>query len=308
MKFSLKLDLIDKIGTKAKRQITGYLYVAPAVIFLAAITIYPIINLIRLSVVEYALGQDNQPFIGLDNYIRMLSDEHLLNSLKNSFYFAGLGLIATLVLSLSLAMLLNSKWAPTGLRDSLRGILVLPWLFSPAVASLMWGLMLHRDGIINSYLMNLGLIESGINFLGNRSITLLVLTFIFVWKGYPFAMVMILAALNSVPQDIYEAAKVDGANAWQRFRSITLPIILPVILTISILRFVWGFGQYDLIRIITGGGPLRSTEVVSYYLFRVAFKQMDFSYSAAISVFVFVFLMVFGVIYVVIYSRSKPWK
>ena len=306
--FKQKGFLGIRVKGRVRQQITGYLFVAPAVLFLVAITFYPIFRSIQLSVIDYSIGSSDQPFVGMKYYAKLFEDEYLWNALKHSFYFGFTGFVVTVLIGMILAVLLNSNWTTLRVRDFMRGLFVLPWMFSTTVAALMWGLILHRDGILNSYLTQLGLLERPIAFTGDKVLALPVVIAIFVWKDTPFAMVMILAALKSVPMDLYDAAKVDGASSWQYFRYVTVPLMMPVVLTVSILVFIWGFGHYDLVKVITGGGPLHRSEVVSYYLYKVAFMQMDFSYGSAISILIFVILLLFAILYIRAYTRSRPWQ
>lgn len=294
-------------GARLVRRMAGYLFVAPAILFLAAITVYPILNSLWMSLTSYRIGRPINPFVGLSNYAQLLGDERLWNSLKNSFFLGLFGCAVTIVLGVVLALLLNSNWAPLRVREFMRGVFIMPWIVSTTLAALMWGLMLHREGIINSYLTRLGLLRDPIPFTGSMTFALPAIIVIFVWKVYPFAMVMILSALKSVPTELYDAAKVDGASSWHQMRYIALPLVMPVLLTITILLFIWGFGHYDLVRVLTGGGPIERSEVVSYYLYNVAFLQTNFSYGAAISMLVFGILILFGILYVRVYARSKPW-
>jgi multiple sugar transport system permease protein len=302
------MGILDRpFAAKIARRLTGYLFVAPAVLFLTAITAYPILNALWMSVTEYLIGNNEHPFVGLRYYSRLISDERLWNSVKNSFFLGFFGCVITILIGIGLALLLNSNWAPLRLRELMRGIFIMPWIVSTTLAALMWGLMLHREGIINSYLTRFGLLERPIAFTGNITFALPVIIGIFIWKVYPFAMVMVLSALKSVPDELYDAAKVDGANSWQRVKYVSLPLVMPVLLTVSILVFIWGFGHYDLVRVITGGGPIHHSEVVSFYLYDVAFLETKFSYGAAISILVFIILILFGLLYVRVYTRSKPW-
>ena len=225
-----------------------------------------------------------------------------------SLKFSITGMIVAIVLGLILALLLNMSWLTSGVRNFLRGLTVMPWLFSSAVAAIMWGLLLHVDGLINSWLKQVGLIHNSIAFVGTPQTALYSLAGIFSWRTIPFIMVMILASLKAIPTELYEAASVDGASKWQVFWQITIPLIMPLLLTLAILTFVWGVGQYDLIRIITGGGPIASTTVVSYYIYQVGFLTQDWSYGATISVAVFLVNLIFAIVYLYLSARAKPWS
>jgi multiple sugar transport system permease protein len=292
---------------RSGRRITGFLFVAPAVIFLLLISVFPIINSILISVTAYSIANPIHPFIGLTNYVALLHDSQLANSLKNSFLLGFFGCGLAFVTGLAMALLVSSNWAPTRVRDVLRGLLVMPWIISTTLAALMWGLMLNGSGIIDSYLVRLGLIRNPIFFIGDTTYALPSIIVIFAWKVYPFCLVMAVSAMKSVPPELYDAAKVDGAGAWEQIRYVTLPMIIPVLLTVALLMFMWGFGQYDLIRVMTSGGPLEASNVVSYYLYYVAFLASKFSYGAAISILVFAILLLMGIVYVRLYARSRPW-
>jgi multiple sugar transport system permease protein len=306
-RYSLKGILNRYVKIRTTRRMAGYLFIAPAVLFLITITTYPILNSLWMSLTEYTIGNPNRPFVGIRNYLRLFSDKRLWNSIKNSCYLGFWGCILVIFIGIVLALLLNSNWTSNRIREFIRGIFIMPWIISTTLAALMWGLMLHREGIINSYLTKLGILDNPIPFTGNKDFALLVIIGIFVWKVYPFAMVMILSALKSVPDELYDSAKVDGASSWQQLRYVSLPLVMPVLLTVSTLVFIWGFGHYDLVRVITGGGPVQSSEVVSFYLYDVAFLETKFSYGAAISILIFAVLILFGIVYVRIYTRSKPW-
>jgi len=221
--------------------------------------------------------------------------------------FAGLAAAGCLVVGALLAQLLHKSWLPGNTVNALRGLAVLPWLFPISVAALMWGLLLHRDGILNFVLQTIGIIDGPVMWVGNPDSALYSLVAIFVWRCSPFVMVMVLAALKSIPQELYEAAQVDGATGWQSYRLVTIPLITPVLLTLGILCFVWGAGQFDLVKIVTGGGPMRATELASYYIYRVGFLTVDWSYGSAVSIAVFVVLLMAAIVYLIVSRRVRPW-
>jgi ABC-type sugar transport system permease subunit len=260
-----------------------------------------------MSVTAFSISNPVHPFVGLVNYTQFFSDIRLWDSLKRSLISGFFGGGIAFLLGLFMALLVNSDWAPLRVRDFMKGLFIMPWVISTTLAALMWGLMLNSNGIIDSLLIQMGLIHTPIFFIGTLAYTFPSLILIFAWKVYPFSLVMILAAMKSIPNEINDAAKVDGASKWQHLIFVTLPLVMPVLLTIALLMFIWGFGQYDLIRVITGGGPVYSTEVASYYIYYVGFLESRFSYAAAISILVFAILILLGIVYVRLYARSRSW-
>ena len=289
-------------------QNAGYLFVAPSILFLLFFTVYPLGRGVVMSMTEVSRKGQIGKWIGFANWPILLQDEKFLAAVTRSLKFSTYGVVGALLLGVVLALLLNMAWLSPRTTNFLRGLAVLPWMFATAVAALMWGLLLHRDGLINSWLLLTGAIEKPIQFVGNPHLALFSLAMVFVWRVTPFIMVMVLASLKSIPIELYEAASVDGASKWHSFWRITLPLIMPLLLTLAILTFVWGISQFDLIRIITGGGPIDSTQVVSYYIYRVGFLTQNWSYGATISVAVFIVNLFFALIYLYLSARSKPWE
>ncbi len=286
----------------------GYLFVAPTVAFLLIFTAYPLLRAVVMSLSEVSKKGEIGRLIGVSNWPLLAADDRFLLAIGRSLQFSALGMLGSLILGVMLAQLLNQRWLPSRLTGLLRGLSVLPWMFATAVAALMWGLLLHRDGLFNSGLAQLGLVERPVMFVGNPDLALGSLAGVFVWRVTPFVMVMVLAALKSIPQELYEAAAVDGASRWQVYRQITLPLLMPLLLTLAILSFVWGVGQFDLIRIITGGGPMSATEVVSYYIYRVGFLTLDWSYGSTLSVAVFLVNLCFAMVYLYLSRWARPWE
>jgi multiple sugar transport system permease protein len=285
----------------------GYLYVLPAVLFLLIFTVYPLLRAVVMSLTEVSVKGEIGAWIGLSNWVELSQDQRFFAAIGRSLQFSVMGTVASIAIGTVLAQLLNQVWLPHRLTNFLRGLAVMPWLFATSVAALMWGLLLHRDGLVNSWLDQAGLTERPLMFVGSPDLALSSLSAVFAWRVIPFVMVMVLAALKSIPPELFEAAAVDGANRWQAYWNVTLPLILPLILTLSILTFVWGVGQFDLIRIITGGGPVNSTEVISFYIYRVGFLTLDWSYGSTISVAVFLVNLLFANLYLYVSARARPW-
>ena len=290
-------------GWRLPRQATGYLMIAPAIIFLMVIVVYPLITVLRLSFFDFAgLRAQTATFTGLNNYINLLSDPIYLTSLKNTLIFVLGSVVGHMVLGLIFALILHQRWPNIWLRNIMRGLLILPWLFSLASAGLVWALILNPLGPLNYLLVNFGLVEEAVNFLGQKETALWTLVAVNIWKSYPFYMIMILGGLQTIPIDLYEAAKVDGAGHWQRFWRITLPLLRPVLVATIAIDFISTFGVFDLVRTLTEGGPARSTITLGYYTWLVGFRDVDFGYGSAISISM---LMITGVALFIYLRLSK---
>lgn len=266
-------------------QATGYVMIAPAIIFLAVVILYPLFEVFRLSFFEFTgLREQTATFVGLEQYGRLLQDRVYWISFKNTLIFALGSVIGHALIGLLFALALNQHWPSIWLRNLVRGLLVLPWLFSLAAAGLVWALFLNPLGPLNYLFVTVGLIEDPITFLGERDTALWTLIVVNIWKSYPFYMIMILGGLQTIPPDLYAAAQVDGAGRWARFWYITLPLLRAVLIATTAIDFITTFGVFDLVRTLTEGGPARSTITLGYYTWLVGFRDVDFGYGATISV------------------------
>ena len=210
----------------------------------------------------------------------------------NTVFFSVVSVAAHLVLGLGFAMMLNSRLLGTVTRTVFRALYVLPWLFTAAVIAVLWRMLLAPNGVIN-FLLN-----TNIEWLASPQLALGTVTFINIWAGYPFFMVSLLAGLQGIPQDLYEAATVDGATAWQRFWNVTVPQLRPIIISLVLLDLIWTSQQFALIWMTTGGGPIDVTEMLSTFTYKLAFAKYDFSLAATSAVLVLLMSMVLAVFYV----------
>jgi multiple sugar transport system permease protein len=233
-----------------------------------------------------------------------MQDPWFWNSLKNISVFTATSVILHLLVGLVFALLLNERWFSIPLRNFMRGVLILPWVFSTAASGLMWSLLYHPFGLLNYFVVGILGQPKPIEFLSTPAMAMASIIAVNTWKSYPFYMIIILGGLQVIPPELYEAAKVDGASAWQRFRYITLPQLRPVLIAISIIDIITTAGHVDLIKILTRGGPLRSTETVAYYIYNVALLDGNLGYGAAISTLMLIMLTILIVIYLKIVSRG----
>ena len=273
-----------------KEKIVGWLMIIPAMLLLGLVFIYPIARAFWLSLFTENLGTDLQPvFSGFTNYSRMLGDGRFWQTLQNTTIFTVASVSLELLLGMAIALILNQSFRGRGI---VRTIAIIPWALPTAVMGLAWAWIFNDQyGVVNDILLRLGLIDTGINWLGNPTLAMVALVIADVWKTTPFISIILLAGLQSIPEDIYEAHSLDGANAWQSFYQITLPLLMPQILISLLFRFAQSFGIFDLVQVMTGGGPAGATETVSIYIYSTVMRYLDFGYGAALVVVTFLILI-----------------
>ncbi|ROT34316.1 sugar ABC transporter permease [Micromonospora sp. HM5-17] len=280
------------------RRLVPYAYLSPTALLIAVLMVVPIVMVISYSFRDNVIVQENPVFVGFANYTRVLTDPEFLTALKNTFVFITVSTVAHLVLGLAFAMMLNTPLLSGVTKAIFRIVYILPWLFTIAVIAVIWRLLLDPAGVVNYVLGTLGLIHDGVNWFGDPGKALWVLTFVNIWSGYPFFMISLLAALQGIPADLYEAAAVDGANPVQRFLSVTLPQLRPVIVSMAVLDLIWTSQQFALIWMTTGGGPLNATEMLSTYTYKQAFSEYEFATASASAVIVLLLTMILAFFYV----------
>ncbi len=271
-------------------QKTGWLMVIPALTLLALVFIYPIGRAFWLSLLTENLGTQLKPiFSGLTNYSRLLGDGRFWQSIGNTATFTLISVTLELILGMGIALVLNQSFRGRGI---IRTIAILPWALPTAIMGLAWAWIFNDQyGVINDLLQRLGVIETNINWLGDPTLAMVTLICADVWKTTPFISIILLAGLQAIPQDLYEAHAIDGANAWQSFSQITIPLIMPQILIAALFRFAQAFGIFDLVQVMTGGGPAGATETVSIYIYTTVMRYLDFGYGAALVTVTFLMLI-----------------
>jgi multiple sugar transport system permease protein len=230
-------------------------------------------------------------FVGLDNYASIISDSQLWSSLGITIVFSLGSVLLQVVLGFSCALMVNSEKLYG--RGILRALLLIPWVMPSVVAGLVWRWIYNTMyGLLNSLLLSLGIIDYGLSWLGEPSLALTSVTVAYAWKCFPFCMLMFLAGLQSVPKDLYEAAQTDGAKPWEIFFHVTLPYISNITVTTSLLTFFRSFKEFNMIFVMTGGGPANATDVLSTHVRRVAFDQYRFGYGSALAIVILLILLV----------------
>ncbi|KTS04455.1 MULTISPECIES: carbohydrate ABC transporter permease [Microbacterium] len=270
----------------------AYAFLSPTLVLLFVLMIVPIVMVIGYSFQDNVILNKSPEVVGLDNYVAILTDSGFWKATGNTLFFTLTSVAAHLVLGLSFALLLNSRLVGAVPRAIFRGLYVLPWLFTVAVIAVLWRMLLAPNGIVN-FLLN-----TDIEWLASPQLALGTVTFINIWAGYPFFMVSLLAGLQGIPSDLYEAATVDGANPVQRFWNVTVPQLRPIIVSLVLLDLIWTSQQFALIWLTTGGGPIDVTEMLSTFTYKLAFAKYDFSMASTSAVLVLAMSMIIAVLYV----------
>ena len=273
-----------------KRIIFCYVMVAPAVLFTLLLGILPMLTSLGWSFVEYDLVRVQQvgmPFVGLKNYQAIFADSNFLQTIINTLLITGLVVTVAIIMGLLLSHVMHAEYRG---RAIVRVLISAPWFVPPVVAAAIWMWLLNTDrSPINYLLRDAGLIDSNIRFLtdthtwGPFSIPLLSVAAVRIWNGLPFIVIFLLAGLQSISRDLYEAADVDGANLWTKFRYVTLPQIKEVLGVLIMLLLITGVGHFEINYIMTGGGPQNLTNVMAVYSYLQAFNFFRFDLASAAS-------------------------
>lgn len=278
-----------------KKNYTRWLFVLPAIIIVLTLFVYPIISSFYFSFTNKNLIRPTYDFVGLDNYIAVLKDKGFWNAFLNSLKWTIFSLGGQLLVGFTAALALNKV---KHLKGFYKTLLIIPWAFPSIVIAFSWQWILNGVyGFLPNILVQLGLCDTPPQFLTDRVLAFVVLVFINIWFGAPMIMVNVLAALQTVPQDQYEAAEIDGAKGWQSFLYITVPHIKVVTGLLVVLRTVWIFNNFDLIYLITGGGPAGATQTVPVYAYDMGWGTKLLGKSSAVTVLLFIFLMAVCVAY-----------
>lgn len=274
----------------------GYAFVLPLVLWLAATILYPLLKSIQLSVLNIKFIGTPGEYVGLDNYQRALSSPYFHAALKNSaIWVVGNALVQT-VLAFAAALILKQQFVGNRIA---RIWIILSWVVPTVVVVIIWRWLLSASGgIVNYSLQSLGLIDKPIGFFSTGNTAFISVILINSWRWFPFNAVILLAALQRIPSELYEAAAVDGANVFQKFRFITLPSLQPVLFVMGLIGTLMSFNVFDVIWLLTGGGPSRATMTLPVLIYDTAFKKYRLSQAAAMSVLTGVILLIFAALFI----------
>jgi len=277
----------------------GILFILPASLYMLFFVGYPIITNFILSFQDVTVKTLRNPvkeFIGLQNYIELFrQDDVLLVSLKNTLVFTIACLIFQFLIGFLLALFFNRKFS---FSKPVRGLLMMPWMIPITITGLIFKFMFGTDvGIINYFLKSAGLISQNIDWLTSPSTAMPAVIFANVWIGIPFNMILLATGLTTIPGELYESASIDGAGKLQSFWKITVPLLKPTIESVLILGFIYTFKVFDLIYVMTSGGPVNSTQLLSTYSYKLSFEMFKYSEGSAVANVLFVILLIVGFFY-----------
>jgi multiple sugar transport system permease protein len=284
------------ISRRTRDVLTGYAYLIPAAVCLGGTIAFPILKAIHMSLYRHVLFRPQEyGFIGLGNYGRLLRDEVFWLTLWNSFIWVAGSVSLQFLGGFAAALLLHQAFRGRAL---VRTVTLLPWVIPGVVVALVWEWLYQPNyGVINDLLLRLGLLTERVAWLSDPALAMPAVIATNVWRGVPFFAIMLLAGLQAIPDELYEAALVDGASVLHRFWHITLPLLRPIIVVATATRIVWTFNYADLIFVMTSGGPANATQITSTYTLLQAYSDLDFGYAATLSVVLLVIMLVFTTAY-----------
>ena len=289
-----------------KYENVGLLFALPAFVYMLIIVGYPIISNIILSVQDVTvknLARGTKNFVGLDNYIALFRDEVFRLTISNTLKFTVYSLLFQFIIGFALAVFFNKNFS---FAKPVRGLLMIPWMIPMTVTALIFKFIFSTDvGIINYLLRSLGIISENIEWLTNPNIAMGCVIFANIWIGIPFNTILLSTGLTTIPQELYESAAMDGANGFQRFIKITLPLLRSTIESVLVLGFIYTFKCYDLVYVMTSGGPVNSTHLMSTYSYKLSFEMFDYSMGSAAANVLLVILMVVGMVYLKITMEGE---
>ena len=312
----MKSKLVIKFDLNSNKYFFGKLFydklfaiglILPAALMLCLTIVLPLLEVIRMSFHNYSLLNMNQiKWNNFANYQLLFTDPELLFAFLRTFYYVVVTVALNLVIGFTIALLLNREIKS---RNFLRGLFFLPWTFPTLVAAVVW-LWIYQPqyGIFNYLLQTCDLISRHVNWLGELNTAMPAVIVASVWKQTPLMMVMILAALQTVPRDLEEAAVIDGASSSQRFFNVTIPCIMGVLKTVILSSIITNFQMFALFFVMTGGGPVRATTTLAIYTYEAAFMQFNLGKGEAVGVLWLVFLVVFTVTYNRILSKKEAFQ
>ena len=285
-----------KISSISQKKL-ALILIIPAVVVIFGIVIYPLLNALYQSFFNTNLAYPQlTKFIGLGNYLSVFKDIYFWKSIYNTVYFTVISMILELIFGFIVALTLNEKFFMKWL---VRTLIIIPWAIPPVVNATVWKWIANSEyGSLNSILSSLGIIKEYRIWLSNPFWSMMAVILADVWKYTPLVAIMFLAALQTIPEDLYEAAKIDGASSFRRTMSITIPLIKPTIIVVLILRTFEAFKVFDLIFVMTRGGPAFKTTVISYFTYLETFSQLNIGRGSAIAYIIVVFMSVLSYLYI----------
>ena len=276
----------------------GYMFVAPAILVMLGVAFIPLLSAFSLSLhgIDLRYPAHGRPFVGIANYIALMGDPRFQNALAITSAFAGASVFLEFFLGLAVALIMNRDFHG---RDVVRAALLVPWALTTVIAARMWDWIYNAQyGIFNAILKTLHVISTYRAWTIDPRFAFWAAILADVWKTAPFVALLLLAGLQLIPNELYESAIIDGANPWQRFRRITVPLLTPAILVALLFRTLDAARVFDLLFVLTGGGPGYATESLSLLTYRTLFVNLNFGSGSALSVITFIYLMIISFLFI----------
>lgn len=300
----IKINSESRVASFFRRNAFAYCLILPTVLYILIFQFYPIMESIRLSFTDTHLVKPVANYIGFKNYMDLLfDDDNFWKITGNSFIWIGVSLVFQMLVGLISALILNQNvWG----RGFFRGLSMVPWVMPIVVVGLMikWMVDLHY-GIINTILMDLGFIDKGLDFLGNKDLVWITLIATATWKGFCYPSLMLLAGLKGISDDVYEAAQIDGAVGVKKFFYITLPLLKPVMFVTGIVQIITGWTKFEMIWVLTNGGPGYSTSILPTYIYTNSFQYFKMGLGSAVAVISMVILVIFILVYYKVFNKTE---
>ena len=284
------------LSRRARERLSGYLYLVPVGVVLGGTVLFPILKAMHMSLYNHVLIKPQEyRYVGLANYVRLLHDDVFWLSLWNSFVWVFGSVSFQFLGGFVGALLLHESFRGRAL---VRTLTLLPWIIPGVVVALIWEFIYQPNyGLLNDLLARAGWMGERVAWLANPNLAMPAVIFTNIWRGVPFFAIMLLAGLQAIPTELYEAARVDGASVTQRFWHLTLPMLRPIIVVATATRIIWTFNYADLIFVMTSGGPANATQITSTYTLLQAYSNLDFGYAATLSVALLLIMLAFTVFY-----------
>src|SRR4051794_881937 len=291
-------------GTLAqmRRSWRAYLFLSPGLLIFSVFTVFALLFGFYLTFHEWNLISEDKPFVGLQNYVDMTQDAGFLKSIVNTFYFTGASVPITMVIGFFLALMLNQAIRFKGV---FRTLFFLPQVTPFVVVAIIWKWLYNGDyGLFNFYLLKLHLIREPLLWLADQHLAMPAVILMSVWSGVGFSMVIYLAGMQGIPQELHEAAKVDGAGSWSRLRHVTIPQLAPTTLFLLVMGIIGSLQVFTQIFVMTKGGPVERTTTMVYYIYEAAFKFYEMGYATTLAFVLFAITLVFTWIQLRLYRKA----
>ncbi len=294
----------QSIGLERQQELAGYGFVLPGVLFLLAFVAYPMISNLAISLQDLKASTitSGAPFIGFDNYRKIVRTSLFQKAFLNTLFFTAVTLLGQFVIGFLLALFFAKPFPGC---KFFRGLLLVCWVLPHLVRGTIWRWMFAGDGVFNYLLMKIGIIKAPILWLAQGNMAMITLITTQTWLGVPFIMLLLVAGLTTLPREIYEVARIDGARRSQQFLHVTLPLLKPTIISVLTVGVIYTYKVFELVYIMTGGGPSNSTELLATLAYKETFLQFSFGRGAAVSNILFAVLLLAGLGFTAITNREE---